>query len=166
MSRVKTMQLQGNDYAKVADRLKKFREECPNGQIKTEPKFLDDGKILFVATVLKDKSRDESAEATGHALGENKGQKAFEKLETVAIGRALATLGYLMSGEIASTEEMEEFYEYQQEKVEAAVGQLEAAETLDELRETFMGLGSLMAEKAVIEAKDKRKAALSEDSKS
>jgi hypothetical protein len=164
MSKVKTMKLQGNDYAKVADRLKKFREECPNGQIKTEPKFLEDNKILFTATVVKDKSTDSSAEATGHALGENKGTKAFEKLETVAIGRALATLGYLMSGEIASTEEMEEFYEYQQEKVQAAVAQLEAAESLDELKQTFMGLGSLMAEKAVIETKDKRKVALSANS--
>lgn len=167
MSRVKTMTLQGNDYAKVADRLKAFREDCPNGQIKTEPKFLDDGQLMFTATVIKDKSKaDESAEATGHALGKNTGQKAFEKLETVAIGRALATLGYLMSGEIASSEEMEDFYEFQRQKVETAVAQLKSAETLDELKATFMGLGALMAEKDVITAKDKRKAELSENPKS
>lgn len=162
MTRVKTMKLQGNEYAKVADRLKAFREDCPNGQIKTEPKFLDDGMLMFTATVVKDKAKaDESAEATGHALGKNTGQKAFEKLETVAIGRALATLGYLMSGEIASSEEMEEFYQYQQRKVEEAVAKLEAAETLDELKKVFMSLGPLMAEKDVLDAKDKRKAELS-----
>lgn len=162
MSRVKTMKLQGNEYAKVADRLKAFREDCPNGQIKTEPRFLDDGQLMFTATVIKDKAKaDESAEATGHALGKNTGQKAFEKLETVAIGRALATLGYLMSGEIASSEEMEEFYQYQQRKVEEAVAKLKAAETLDELKKVFMGLGPLMAEKAVIDAKDAKKQELS-----
>lgn len=161
MRKVKTMKLQGEtEYAKVPDRLKLFREDCPNGLIETSPEVKDDGTIIFTARVLKDKSKPDSAEATGHSFGKNTGAKAFEKLETIAIGRALAILGYLASGEIASSEEMEDFYAYQQTKVEEAVAQLDRAKTIDELKQTFMGLGTLMAEKSVVEAKDAKKAEL------
>lgn len=158
-----TMKLSGNDYAKVPERLKLFREDCPNGLIETSPDIKDDGQIIFTARVLKDKSREDSAEATGHALGKIGQAKAFEKLETIAIGRALATLGYLASGEIASAEEMEDFYEYKNTKIEEAIEHLSGSNTIDELKENFMSLGSLMAEKAVVEAKDKRKAELNEN---
>lgn len=150
----------GADYAYVADRLKQFREDCPNGLIETTPTIRDDGQIMFTAKVLKDKNKPESAEATGHALGKNNGAKAFEKLETQAVGRALALLGYLASGEIASAEEMEDFFAYRQIKIDEAVAALNDSSTLDELKATFMGLGSMMAETAIIKAKDKRKAEL------
>lgn len=150
----------GADYAYVADRLKQFREDCPNGLIETTPTIRDDGQIMFTAKVLKDKNKPESAEATGHALGKNNGAKAFEKLETQAVGRALALLGYLASGEIAGAEEMEDFFAYRQIKIDEAVAALNDSSTLDELKATFMGLGSMMAETAIIKAKDKRKAEL------
>lgn len=162
--KVKTINLQGKEYAQVADRIKQFREDNPNGLISTEPQFLEDGQIMFTAKVIKDKSKEESAESTGHALGGNKGQKSFEKLETIAIGRALALLGYMASGEIASSEEMEEFYQYKEEKIDEAIGWINDAENIDELKRVFMSLGNLIAEKRVIEAKDKRKEALNEDS--
>lgn len=164
MNKVATMSLQGNEYAKVAERLKAFREACPNGLIDTKPALQDDGQILFTARVLKDKSKPESGEATGHALGKNTGNKAFEKLETIAVGRALALLGYLASGEIASSEEMEEFLAHkEQQKHEAvilAIEQLEDAKNINELKEIFMSLGSVMGEPEVIKAKDDRKAEL------
>lgn len=165
--RVKTSKVAGEgEYAYVADRLKQFREDCPNGLIETTPNIRDDGSMIFTARILKDKNKPESAEATGHAMTKSTNAKAFEKLETQAVGRALALLGYLASGEIASAEEMEEFYEYQETKIQEAVDALNASITIDELKETFMGLDSLMSENAVIEAKDKRKAALNADSKS
>lgn len=164
MSKVKTIKLQGNtEYAKVAERIKEFREDCPNGLIETEPTIQDDGQILFKAHVLKDKDRPESAEATGHALGGNKGDKSFEKLETIAIGRALATLGYLASGEVASSEEMDEFYAYRNTKLEEAIEQILSSKDLPTLKKTFMGLGNLMAYKKIIEAKEMRKTELSKD---
>lgn len=157
---VKTGKIGDKDYAFVADRLKAFREDNPNGLISTEPTVMDDGQVMFKTTILKDKANPESAEATGHALGDNKGQKAFEKLETISVGRALALLGYLAGGEIASSEEMEEFHAYRNDKIELAISSLESAQTIEELKETFMALGNVMAEKKVIAAKDARKAEL------
>lgn len=161
--KVKTGKVSGGaEYAYVADRLKQFREDCPNGLIETTPLINEDGSLMFTARILKDKSKPQSAEASGHALGKNSGAKAFEKLETQAVGRALALLGYLASGEIASAEEMEDFYEYKETLKQNAITSLTDATTLDELKEVFMSLGSLMAEKDVVEAKDKRKAELNE----
>lgn len=160
--KVKTMDIKGNEYAKVAERVKQFREDCPNGLIETKPEIRDDGQIMFSVRILKDKSDVNSAEGTGHSLGKANGDKAFEKLETIAVGRALAMLGYMSSGEIASSEEMEEFNAYKDEKIDEAIGRMKSSENLEELKTIFMSLGSLMANSKIIEAKDKRKGELSE----
>ena len=154
--KVDTISLQGKDYAKVAERIKAFREDCPNGLIETTP-TLEDKTVMFKARVLKDKAREESAEATGHAVGENKGQKAFEKLESIAVGRALAMLGYMASGEIASSEEMEEYQEYVEEKKINAIAKLRECKNLDELKVCYMGLGSLMGDKDIVTTKNELK---------
>jgi len=138
-------------YSKVKDRLKDFREENTNGLIETTPTFLPDGKLMFRARILKDKSNASSAEGTGHALSsEVKGAvdsdsgKVFEKTETIAIGRALAVLGYASDGEIASSEEMEEFEAYKKQKREemllACTEKLTDAKSLEELKEVWAGL--------------------------
>lgn len=159
--RVDTMNLKGNEYAKVPDRLKAFREDCPRGSIKTSHEIMEDGQIVFTAYVVKDKSDPSSADATGHSYGKQGEVKAFEKLETVAVGRALALLGYLISGEIASSEEMDEFYRYRDEKVQTAIDTIEAMATLDELKAYWTTLGTLMSNEEVIKAKDAKKAELS-----
>lgn len=151
------------DYAKAADRIKEFRQDCPNGVIKTSPSELG-GKLMFTAFIKKDKAREESAEATGHALATKSGEKEFEKLETIAVARALALLGYAAGGEIASSEEMQEFYEYKNDRIEDAVSMIKASESLEQLKEVFMSLGTLISEKKVFEAKEKRKAELNENS--
>lgn len=136
--RTKTITLQGKEYAQVKDRLKQFRTDCPNGLIETSPIMQEDGQILFKARILKDKEIPSSAEATGHALGPNKGVKAFEKLETIAVGRALGLLGYASDGEIASSEEMEDFLEYQKDqKIEmilACTEKITNTKNLEELK--------------------------------
>lgn len=161
----KTTKIGGDaDYAKVPDRLKLFREDCPNGLIETSPDIKEDGTIIFTARILKDKAKPESGEATGHSFGkQNNALKAFEKLETIAVGRALAMLGYLASGEIASSEEMDDFMAFQQQKVADAIESLEATKTIEELKQCFMGLGSLMSDKEVVAAKDARKEALTNE---
>ena len=120
--------------------------------------------MLFKARIVKDKSNASSAEATGHALSsEVRGakEKQFEKLETIAVGRALALLGYAASGEVASSEEMAEFLEHRElrkrEAINEAVESLESCETLDSLKTTFTSLGVLMRENEVIAAKDAMK---------
>ena len=154
------MDIQGKNYAKVAERIKAFREDCPNGLIETSPE-VDGKQIIFKARILKDKANQQSAEATGHAIGENTGSKAFEKTESIAIGRALAILGYMASGEIASSEEMEEYYEYLENKKMDAIGELRECKTVDGLKECFMGLGSLIGDPSIIKVKDELKLTLS-----
>lgn len=155
--KVETMKVSGGaEYAKVPARLKLFREDCPNGDIQTEY-TIDDGVIIFKAIAIKDKRKAESAKATGHSYGKLGQAKAFEKLETQSVGRALALLGYLASGEVASAEEMQDFYDYQNQKVDEAVNLLADSKTLDELKSNFMSLGPLIAEAKVVDAKDQRK---------
>lgn len=160
-----TIDLKGNPYAKVAERVKQFREDCPNGLIQTTPNLREDGQIMFESRILKDKADPNSAEGYGHSLGKANGDKAFEKLETIAVGRALAMLGYMASGEIASSDEMEEFAAYKEEKIEEGIGRMKAAETLDELKDVFMSLGSLMANPRIIATKNARKIELDKETK-
>lgn len=152
-----TIDLKGKAYATVPARIKEFREANPNGLIETSPTIASDGSVIFKARILKDKANLSSGEATGHSTGKNKGDKEFEKLETIAIGRALAILGYMASGEIASSEEMEKFNEFKTEKKAEALQNLAACKTQAELKEVFMGLGSLMADKDIISKKDELK---------
>lgn len=139
--RTKTIDLKGKSYAQVKDRLAEFRTANPNGLIETHPVIQADGQILFKARIVKDKGDVNSAEATGHALGANKGEKAFEKLETIAVGRALSLLGYASDGEIASSDEMEEFLEYQAEKEVAVISEWETklgkVKTIDALKKVW-----------------------------
>lgn len=159
--KVQTITYQGREYAQVAKRLQLFREENPNGLVEPEPTFLEDGRVMFKVRILKDKSRPESGEAVGHALSDGplKKNKEFEKLETIATGRALAMLGYAASGEIASSDEMEQFIAYKNEQIADVIDRMNATKTIDELKEVFMG-SDLINEPRVVEAKDKRKAEL------
>lgn len=152
MADIKTINLQGKQYAQVKDRLAEFRKDNPRGLIETSPTINPDGSILFRAKIVKDKADNTSAEATGHAMGMNKGLKAFEKLETIAVGRALALLGYASDGEIASSEEMEEFEDYKQTKhdeyVQELKEQVDAITDVKELRTFYKeheGLGKEFA---------------------
>lgn len=153
------------DYAKVVDRLKQFREENPRGLIDTSPEIINQ-TIIFKTRILKDKADSNSAEATGHALGNIDGsEKQFEKLETISVGRALALLGYSVGGEIASDEEMEEYNKWKDNQVEDATDKMAKAKDLTSLKKIFMSLGSLMSDSRIIEAKDKRKVELSKEVK-
>ena len=109
VKKLATIKLQNKDYATVPTRIKEFREDCPKGVIVTESKTTADGQKEFIATVYKDGSNRDVSSATGHSFGKLTEVKAFEKLETIAVGRALANLGYMASGDVASSEEMEEF---------------------------------------------------------
>jgi hypothetical protein len=154
---MKTMKIGSQEYAKVADRLKAYREENPTGKIETSFTQLPDGQMILKATIKK----ENGAEATGQAMGKLDKDKAFEKLESIAVGRALAFLGYLASGEIASSEEMQEFLEYQDTKVADAIAEMEKSTNLEELKEAYKSLGKgLMASEDVIKAKDVLKAKL------
>lgn len=137
-----TIDLKGKAYATVATRIKEFREVCPKGLIETKPTILPDGRTMFSARILKDKSDETSAEGTGHSIGVvGKEAKDFEKLETIAIGRALANIGFMASGDVASFEEMEEFMSdketKRQMKIQEIIEQVDAITDLPTLREFY-----------------------------
>lgn len=179
-SKAKTIELQkGVSYAKVAERLKIFREENPNGKHESAFEMDVDGSMVFTVWLWKDKTElielmkagvidiatlRTSADATGNAKGGGTGRdKEFEKLESIALGRCLANLGYLASGEIASSEEMESFQAYKQDKVDEVIKEINKCKTLDELRKYYLSLSSMMAEHDVIIAKDIKKVKLSKE---
>lgn len=181
--KAKTMELSGNDYAKVAERLKLFRTDWPKSKTETAYEYDPDKSVTFTVWLWKDKAdyidvlkevKDAemargSADANGTARGEiGVKLKDFEKLETIALGRALGMMGYLASGEIASFEEMEEFNKFRADQtaqaVKDAIKTLELADTLDDLKAAFVATG-MMNNPDIVKAKDKRKAELSEPEK-
>ncbi|OQB05450.1 MAG: hypothetical protein BWY21_01997 [Parcubacteria group bacterium ADurb.Bin216] len=110
MPKLKTIKVSGGgDYAKVAERLKEFHSQYKTGKIETSYN-LTEAMICFKAIITPDTTKPERY-FTGHSLGAIKGVKAFEKLETIAVGRALAFLGLLADGDIASADEMETYKE-------------------------------------------------------
>lgn len=177
-----TINVSGGSYAKVAERLKAFWEENPNGKIDSEREALQGGKNRFVARIWRNSEEilelarngvtsdviKMTANATASADAIKSGDKENEKLETIAVGRALAMLGYLASGEVASRDEMEEFESYKdQRKAEAkvvAIELLESSKSLGELRDHFISLGELMADPEVVKVKDEMKGKLNEKS--
>lgn len=172
----------GAVYAKVAERLKLFREDYPDGKTETAYEVDVDGSIVFTVWLWKDKTDvmelmqsgitdkevlRSSADANGTAKGQTGSkEKDFEKLESVATGRALAFLGYLASGEIASFEEMSEFNEYKQQRHEELVTEtlerLGDINSLDELKTFWNDLGKLKADKRLVDAVKARNHQLTE----
>lgn len=178
----------GGQYAKVADRMKEFRQDWPKGKSETDYKEVKDeaGNLLYIdfkAWLWKDKSEfmelvkagvtdvktlRSTADADGAArakIDPNK-EKEFEKLQTIALGRALALLGYMASGEIASFEEMEEYYAEKQAKLDAYINEqtelFENAKTLEELRDLWIATTAKTSQR-LIDAKNARKAQLEDE---
>lgn len=150
------------EYAKVNDRLLEFRQDNPRGSIVTSFQLVTD-RIIFKSHIVKDRGDDSSAEATGHATGKDDGtEKVFEKLETIATGRALALLGYGAKGEIASSEEMEEFEAHKAEQMAEAVFSITESigncESTQKLKEYWASLsGELRDNPTILQAKDAQK---------
>lgn len=103
----------GKLYTRVVDRLTAFKGRFPVGidsvLIHTEIHTLTDSYVVFKATI----SEGDTILATGHGFNAIAKEKAFEKAETVAVGRALAFFDPQYGGEseLASQEEMEKFQE-------------------------------------------------------
>lgn len=178
--KLKTMDLKGNAYAKVAERMRQFRSDWPRG--KTESHYIELESGITEFRVWGWKNKDDymdalkstgnaelargSADADGFARKKLVGDKDFEKLQTIATGRMLAMLGYLSSGEVASFEEMEDFMEGRK-KAEAekyAQAILAAKEALDkagsneELNQVFKDHSAAFKHQDVVDAAKARRA--------
>ena len=126
---------QAIEYAKVSARIAELHKDYKNAAIKTEFEFKD-GWAIFKANLILDVKNPDRV-FNGTSMGKVGAVKAFEKLETIAVGRALALAGFLSDGEIASSEEMASYEEsvdiVEQNEVADATVQLESAHTLEEL---------------------------------
>lgn len=109
---MKTIKLKGKDYVEVKERVKAFNDDFSDGSIKTELIFNSNNIVAFKATVVPDIASPERY-YNGHSFGTVDEVKAFEKLETVAVGRALAFMGYGIVEGIASADEMQRFEQQQ-----------------------------------------------------
>jgi hypothetical protein len=105
---MKTIKLQGKDYVQVNERVAEFNRLYPNGSIISDPTFKEN-TVYFRATIYPDIAKPERC-FNGHSFGELGKEKALEKLETVAVGRALAFMGIGIVQGLASADEMANFY--------------------------------------------------------
>jgi len=188
MKQVKTTKIKGNvDYAKVADRLLEFRSQNPRSKISIKYSYDEAGNLTHTARIWKDKTEcyellkagvpaeaiAESADAEASAfmfVDQLKKEKGFEKNESIAVGRALAILGYAVSGEIASSEEMEEFEDWKLGQAEEArakvLESITNAKNIDELLAIWKSLTKeQQLDKEIQARKDAKKGELSEGSK-
>lgn len=108
MNKVTTVDLgRGVKYAKVSDRLQAWHKASENEtyrEITTVVEPFGERSVLVRAKIVTDTARFEA-----HAVGPLSKNKDLEKLETIAVGRALAFAGFLADGAIASAEEMADF---------------------------------------------------------
>ncbi len=162
MKKTKTINLgQGGkiiEYAKVSARVGEFHKLYKKPSIITTFEFKE-GWAIFKAVVTPDVA-DPSRCFSGTSMGKAGAVKAFEKLETIAVGRALAFAGLLSDGEIASNEEMAVYAEgVPLQDNTKALEKLSATKTKGELGKTWALLSQAEREnKEVQTLKDKLKA--------
>lgn len=141
--KLKTINLSGKQYAQVAERLRAIHDDHKDFDIVTTPTITDSGNIIFTATLTIRDKKDANGPVvyTGHSFGKNGAVKAFEKQETIAVGRALAFAGYHADGEIASADEMKDYgSEADQEQIIEAVMSIQSAKTDTELKKAYRAL--------------------------
>lgn len=105
---IKPVDIKGKDYAQVNDRIKAFRELCPNGTITTDIIELANGVVTMKATVY-----DEEGKVLGTGLAQEKESSGYinktsyiENCETSAVGRALGFAGIGVDGSMCSAGEL------------------------------------------------------------
>ena len=106
-TKLKTIDLKGKEYVQANTRVEHFNKEYKNGRIKTEVNF--SGNTVWFKAVVTPDIENKDRFFVGHSFGELGKEKAFEKLETVAVGRALAFMGIGIVESIASSDEMANF---------------------------------------------------------
>jgi hypothetical protein len=105
-----TIKLKGKDYVQVKDRVLFFNEEFPNGSIRTEADYANAkaGYVWVKAIAIPDVTNMERF-FIGRSAGLVDGEKSFEKLETVAVGRSLALMGIGVLESVASADEIHNY---------------------------------------------------------
>lgn len=106
--RLASIPVKGKNYVQVNERIKGFRELCPDGSICTEIVSLENGVVTMRAIV-----SDETGRVLGTGFAQEKETSSYinktsfiENCETSAVGRALGMLGIGIDASMASTEEV------------------------------------------------------------
>lgn len=106
---IKTLEIKGNDYALVNQRIKAFRMVYPEGTIETQLVSNENGVCVFRAEVMNDKGK-----LLGTGTAYEKEDSSFinktsyiENCETSAVGRALGMAGFGIDVSVASAEEVQ-----------------------------------------------------------
>lgn len=105
--------IQGKDYAEVNQRIKAFRMLFPAGFITSEIRSLENGVVIFVATVgYYDENNNAIVLGTGTAYEKENSSfinktSYIENCETSAVGRALGMLALGIDTSVASAEEVQ-----------------------------------------------------------
>lgn len=99
-----------DEYVTVNERIEKFYKMHPNGRINTELVSLEDGVVIFKASIYRDLN-DAVPSATGYAYEKENSSfitktSYIEVAETSAVGRGLAMLGLEIKKSISSYEEV------------------------------------------------------------
>lgn len=192
--RVATKRMGNFDMASAGDRILAFWEKYPNGKILTDHDEIDkDGLRIFKSYIWKDKAswlealkssptgldkdtmkmvllESSDVDAPAKQPEGKEGKKDFEKLDTVSVGRALAKMGFLKDGQVASDEELEDrqyYKDYVQDRIEResdeAILALSESSDLNSLASVWASIpGNVKAVKRVIEKKDEYKTVLLE----
>ena len=106
---IKTMNVKGNEYATVDERVNAYRKVYPKGTIVTDIVSLENGVVVMKSTVYDE---EKNILATGYA-SEREGSSLvnktnyIENCETSSVGRALGMCGFGIDTGIRSAEEIE-----------------------------------------------------------
>jgi len=108
--KLKTVDIKGKSYVTVAERVRYFSENYPNGMITTDIISNADGTILMQSVVTPDIANPERV-FTGYAQEKENGSfinktSFIENCETSAVGRALGFMGIGCDEHIRSAEEV------------------------------------------------------------
>lgn len=108
-NKLKTIDVKGKNYVEVNERIKAFREICPNGSIETNIEHLENGVVVMSCTI-----KDENGKVLSKAHAYEKENSTFinktsfiENCCTSATGRALGYLGIGIDTSVASAEEVQ-----------------------------------------------------------
>lgn len=110
--KIKTIDVKGNQYAEVNQRIKAFRMVYPMGFILTEMRSNVDGVCVFTASVgYYDEHGERYVIGTGTAYEKESSSyinktSYIENCETSAVGRALGMAGFGIDTSVASAEEV------------------------------------------------------------
>lgn len=99
------------NYVSAHERIQKFWNDHKNGAITTTVVKDAEGEVAGIHASVFRNQDDQRPAGSGHGYVYEFKSKAIEKAETIAVGRALAMMGYEVEKGIASEEEMEDFEE-------------------------------------------------------